>query len=95
MLWVAAYNTTFLFGYLVIEISLFSSGGNAVPPLLEVINKNGLAIFLAANLLTGLINVSIRTMYVGDRIAILVLAAYSSVLCSLSWVGRGLRWKIG
>lgn len=95
VLWVAAYNTTFLFGYLVIEISLFSSGGNAVPPLLEAINKNGLAVFLAANLLTGLINVAIRTMYVSDRLAIVVLVAYSSVLCSLAWVGRGLRWKIG
>jgi len=66
-----------------------------VPPLLEAINKNGLAVFLAANLLTGLINVSMRTMYVGDRIAIVVLVAYSAVLSSIAWVGRGLRWKIG
>ena len=94
-MWVAAYNTTFLFGYLLIEISLFPSGDNAVPPLMEAINKNGLAVFLAANLLTGLINVSIRTMYVGDRIAIVVLVAYSAALSSLAWVARGLRWKIG
>ena len=66
-----------------------------MPPLLEAINKNGLAVFLAANLLTGLINVSIRTMYVSDRMAIIVLVAYSSVLCSIAWVGRGLRWKVG
>jgi len=62
---------------------------------MEAINKNGLAVFLAANLLTGLINVSIRTMYVGDRIAIVVLVAYSAALSSLAWVARGLRWKIG
>jgi phosphatidylinositol glycan class W len=66
-----------------------------VPPLLEAVNKNGLAVFLAANLLTGLVNVSIRTMYVGDRMAIVVLVAYSSVLCLIAWAGRGLRWKIG
>jgi phosphatidylinositol glycan class W len=95
VLWVAAYNTTFLFGYLLIEIFLFSTSGFPVPPLLEAINKNGLAVFLVANLLTGLVNVSMRTMYVGDRTAVLVLVAYSSLVCSIAWLGRGLRWKIG
>ena len=94
MLWVAAYNTSFLFGYLVIEICLFPPGTSPVPPLLEAINANGLAVFLAANLLTGLVNISMRTMYVGDRTGMGVLVVYSSMLCAVAWLARGLRWKI-
>jgi phosphatidylinositol glycan class W len=94
ILWVAAYNTTFLFGYLVIEICLFSPTGSPVPPLLEAINANGLAVFLAANLLTGLVNVLMRTMYISDSVAMVVLVVYSSSLCSIAWLGRGFRWKL-
>jgi phosphatidylinositol glycan class W len=94
VLWLAAYNTTFLFGYLVLEISLFSSGGTPVPPLLEAINNNGLAVFLAGNVLTGLINLSMRTMYASDTSAMIVLIAYSSVLCTAAWLGRGVRLKL-
>lgn len=66
-----------------------------MPPLLEAINNNGLGVFLAANLLTGLVNVTMRTMYIGDYTAVFVLVAYSSILCSVAWLGRGFRWKLG
>jgi phosphatidylinositol glycan class W len=79
---------------LVLEITLFSSNGNPVPPLLEAINNNGLAIFLAGNVLTGLINLSMRTMYASDATAIIVLIAYSGAFCTVAWLGRGVRLKI-
>jgi phosphatidylinositol glycan class W len=94
VLWVAAYNTTFLFGYLVLEITLFSSGGVPVPSLLEAVNNNGLAVFLAGNVMTGLINLSMRTMYASDTAAVIILIAYSGALCGIAWLGRGVRLKI-
>lgn len=57
VLWTVGYNTTFLLGYLVLEIGLFGQNPDsdsiidAVPPLLEAINSNGLAIFLVVRIL--------------------------------------------
>jgi glucosaminylphosphatidylinositol acyltransferase len=49
VLWVIAYNTTFLLGYLLIQILFFGLNTphvEAVPYTLEAINRNGLALFL-------------------------------------------------
>lgn len=94
-----AYNTTFLLGYLIIEIAFFPvslspADTPAVPPLLDAINKNGLAVFLLANLGTGLVNVSMKTMYASDTVALGVLVAYSGGISALAWAGRGFRLKV-
>ena len=84
-------------GYLVVEIAFFPSStghGAAVPPLLDAINKNGLAFFLICNLATGLVNVSMSTMYTSDLTAVAVLVMYSAAVCALAWLGRGLRLAI-
>lgn len=53
MIWTAAYNTSFIAGYLVIEMAVFGSSGDenqsAVSPLLGALNKNGLVVFLAVS----------------------------------------------
>lgn len=96
VLWVSAYNTTFLFGYLAVELFFFSGQTeHAVPPLLEAINTNGLAVFLVANIFTGLINVSMQTMYADARTSQAVLVAYSMAVCALAWLGRSYRLKLG
>ena len=49
VLWVIAYNTTFLLGYLLIQMLFFGLNTphvDAVPYTLEAINRNGLALFL-------------------------------------------------
>ncbi|KAK0562949.1 Glucosaminyl phosphatidylinositol (GlcN-PI) nositol acylation protein [Tilletia horrida] len=46
------------------------------PLLLEILNRHSLAVFLVANILTGLINLSMKTMYAPDWAALLVLALY-------------------
>ncbi|GAA5827187.1 hypothetical protein JCM3770_003025 [Rhodotorula araucariae] len=65
------------------------------PALFEAVNKNGLAVFLLANLLTGLTNVSLRTLYASDATAVGVLAAYSAAVCAAAWTLRGKRVKLG
>ncbi|GAA5823039.1 hypothetical protein JCM10212_004226 [Sporobolomyces blumeae] len=140
VLWVVAFNTTFLFLYLVIDLvanrgssspsnskhhrpfppfdsatSSSSSPNPAIPSssstrigldssfvdeplgapaLFEAINKNGLVVFLVANVLTGLINVSIETMYSSDFVALVVLGSYLSVVLGIAWVLRDKRIKI-
>ncbi|CAE6337722.1 unnamed protein product [Rhizoctonia solani] len=109
VLWVVAFNTTFLVGYVLLEgiwgprsqpaasDRLRGSNSKGFTPsfklpggpdsirerngptdsgtsgLLEAINLNGLALFLVANIATGLVNMTIPTMYTPDGQAMLVL----------------------
>ncbi|WWC91613.1 uncharacterized protein L201_006559 [Kwoniella dendrophila CBS 6074] len=86
VLFISSYNTLFLLGYLLIEF-LFPQ--IPIPKLLESINQNGLLVFLIANLFTGLINISIESMYLNNVLAMLVLLAYSIAVCGLAWLWRG------
>lgn len=98
-LWVAAFNTVQLTSFYLIERFFFDGaketapGGNyafAVPRVLDVVNRNGLAVFLLANLLTGLVNVSVNTLEVGRMGAMTVLVGYLFVLVA---VALGLDYK--
>ncbi|KAF8873964.1 GWT1-domain-containing protein [Gymnopilus junonius] len=60
------------------------------PVLLEVMNRYGLVVFLLANVLTGLINLTMSTMYMSDGAAMLVLSVYSLICCAVPWVWS--RW---
>ncbi|KAH8986440.1 GWT1-domain-containing protein [Lactarius hatsudake] len=142
IMWVAAYNTTFLLCYMLLDLAFFPtplakstyspvSGLKVVrrpndddddddrdraappyratttsssssppspmpaPPLLEAINRNSLAVFLLANVATGAVNLSMRTMYASDGWAMGVLAAYAFGVCVFAWAVRGRRvWKL-
>ncbi|GJE93137.1 GWT1-domain-containing protein [Phanerochaete sordida] len=124
IIWVAAFNTTFLLGYLLLDLVFFPSplsksvysptsklkvqpdtvllgrdrtdGRTALgaPALLEAINRNGLVFFLLANVMTGLVNLVIPTMYIADAGALAILAGYSAIVCGTAWAARGKRlWR--
>lgn len=77
ILWVVSYNSLMLLGYNLVEVFC----GPLYSAIFEAVNKNGLAIFLVANLTTGLVNMSINTLEMSDNYAYFTLAAYA-----LSWV---------
>jgi len=152
--WVAAYNTTFLLSYLLLDLAIsptplakstyslvsrlkvvcWSSNGNGAdsatvatslsssvptyrayasgpkettttttpvsrpvpaPALLGAINRNSLAVFLLANVATGVVNLSMETMYASDGRAMGVLCVYAFGVCAVAWAVRGQRvWKL-
>jgi len=53
VIWTAAFNTTFLAGYLFVELLVFGAENKrqrkVVPPLMAAFNKNGLDLFLAVS----------------------------------------------
>jgi len=63
-----------------------TSTPKSAPTLLEAINKNGLVIFLLANVATGLVNLSIQTMYTPKAKAMLILIGYSFGTCMFAWI---------
>lgn len=78
VMWVVSYNAAFLLGFDLVEqlVGPFHSS------ILDAINNNGLAIFLVANLSTGLVNMTINTLEVGKGLSYVILIFYS-----LSWTG--------
>ncbi|KAI5793244.1 GWT1-domain-containing protein [Geopyxis carbonaria] len=93
VLWIAAFNTSQLVAFYLVEKFFFSTSDTlkegeaykfAVPPVLEAFNRNGLATFLIANLLTGLVNVSLKTLEMGRETAMGVLGAYMLVIAGVA-----------
>jgi glucosaminylphosphatidylinositol acyltransferase len=78
--WTLAHNTTLLF---LLDLSCYK---NEVPPILDAMNRSGLIIFVVANLLTGLVNLSINTLLVNDQTAILIIFLYLCTVGTLSLI---------
>lgn len=108
VIWVSAYNCTYLFVYHAIErfvwgpvetsvlaededidvnsdISAIEST-ETVPITLQAVNANSLVLFVAANLLTGLINLSYNTLDSDPWATIAVLSGYVLVLSGLTLI---------
>lgn len=93
ILWVSAFNCAQIVLFCAVETLLFpglySTGDqrtekqrckHATSQILGAFNRNGLAIFLLANLLTGLVNLSTDTLHAGQWMAIATLFIYSTIL---------------
>ena len=105
VLWVATFNTTQILLFALVETFLFPSVHRATKSspqhsaiefatsqVLTDFNAGGLLLFLAANLGTGAINLSIKTLEVSNGLAVGVLTVH---MAFLAWVAQRLRgWKI-
>ncbi|KAI9868214.1 MAG: Glucosaminyl phosphatidylinositol (GlcN-PI) nositol acylation protein [Trichoglossum hirsutum] len=97
-LWVTAFNTTQLSLFCLIESYFFplpptskaspttesQHYNTAVSKVLHAFNRNGLPIFLLANLLTGLVNLTLRTLDYTPLQAIGVLGGYTALLAAVA-----------
>lgn len=90
VLWVAAFNSAAVLVFCIIDTIFFPAFYNATDakserqaylaatsPVVRAYNRNGLASFLIANLLTGLVNMTINTLEVTPLITVSILIAYS------------------
>lgn len=93
VLWVSAFNCAQLALFCAVETvafpGLYSPSdqksenqrcAHATSQVLAAFNKNGLAIFLLANLLTGLVNLSTDTLHASQGKAMATLFAYATIL---------------
>ena len=97
VVWVAAFNCTQLLAFYLVEVLAFpnllscrdkSTERNecekATSRVLKAFNRNGLAIFLLANLLTGLVNLTLDTLTVGQLESMAVLGGYCLTLTAVA-----------
>ena len=53
---------------------------------LSILSKHQLVVFMFANFVTGLINMSIRTLYISDILSFIIIYCYISVVVAFSWL---------
>ncbi|KAF2857507.1 hypothetical protein K470DRAFT_260763 [Piedraia hortae CBS 480.64] len=88
--WTCSFNTAMLLLFCAIERVMFPNiykgtsekkkCNEATSRAMHVFNRNGLVLFLLANLMTGGINIAIPTWYTGDTAAMAILTTYMAVL---------------
>jgi len=99
VVWVAAFNCVQITLFCIVETLLFPAVHKATHSaserkeveratswVLKAFNRNGLAIFLVANLLTGLINLTLDTLTMGQAKSMGILLTYAGVITSLALV---------
>ncbi|ORZ06220.1 GWT1-domain-containing protein [Absidia repens] len=83
-MWVVAFNLTLLTALMCVEQQISESP--QAPALLTSINANGLATFLVANVMTGVVNLSMQTLYASTISSMLVLAGYMVAVTLFPWI---------
>lgn len=94
VVWVCAFNTAQLLLFYLVERIVFPNlykaktkvvekqrVKEATSTVMKAFNRNGLALFLLANLLTGGVNMSVETLRMGDVQAMTILVGYMVVIC--------------
>jgi phosphatidylinositol glycan class W len=97
VLWVVAFNNAQILLFCLIETVLFPAvhqspdrgteaerSSFATSRVLAAFNKNGLPVFLIANLLTGAVNLSIHTLKVSNGQAMAILLAYGAAVTGIA-----------
>lgn len=97
VLWVTAFNCVQLLAFCVVDTLFFPGFYNATDargekeaydfatsPVLRAVNRNGLPLFLLANLLTGLVNLTVPTLDVGPAVTMVILVGYSAFLTTVA-----------
>ena len=97
VLWVSAFNCVQITIFCLVETLFFPSVykaadraserrecEKATSRVLKAFNTNGLAIFLLANLLTGLVNLTLDTLSMSQPGAMAVLVGYASLLTTIA-----------
>jgi phosphatidylinositol glycan class W len=97
ILWVVASNSALLLAFALVDALLFpafyraqdakaerEAYDAATSRVLRAYNRNGLGVFLLANLLTGLVNMTVRTLDVGRIATMGILAGYMAVVTGVA-----------
>ena len=97
VLWVSAFNCAQITVFCLVETVFFPGVYMAADRtsermeceiatsrVLKAFNRNGLAIFLLANLLTGLVNLTLDTLSMSQTMAMVVLVGYATLLTAVA-----------
>lgn len=97
MLWVVAFNSALVLAFCLVDTVFFpafyraqdaraekEAHDMATSRVLRAYNRNGLPVFLLANLLTGLVNMTVPTLDVGKITTVGILVGYMMILTAVA-----------
>ena len=99
ILWIVAFNSLQILAFCLVETIFFPQAyrntdisphaeseiyKRSTSSVLEAYNRNGLAIFLAANLLTGIVNLTVPTLHATNTQAMGILMVYAATVTGLA-----------
>ncbi|KAI5467406.1 GWT1-domain-containing protein [Mariannaea sp. PMI_226] len=97
VLWVVAFNVWQLFAFCLVDTVFFpafynaadaktekEAYGKATSRIMRAYNRNGLAVFLIANMLTGLVNLTFRTLEATPVTTIAILVGYMVTITAVA-----------
>lgn len=77
------------------NIQMKTKINRTVPVILESVNFNGLSFFLLANLLTGVINLSMHTLLIRNELhSLIIITCYIFICCSFTSLLYAKQWRI-
>ncbi len=109
VLWVVAFNNAQLLSFALVEevgnnlgqtatnddsAAAAASGVGSTSRILSAFNDNGLVIFLLANLLTGVVNLTTNTLDTPPLAAMAILLAYAAALTAFALGLNKAGWRI-
>ena len=99
VLWVVSTNSALMLAFCLVDTLFFPAFYNATDSktekeahdmatskVLRAYNRNGLPIFLLANLLTGLVNMTVPTLDASPVVAMGILVGYTAVVTTVAVV---------
>lgn len=87
VLWLLALNAQTVAAFLAADLAL----PGPTPFVFSSVNAAMLPVFLAGNLLTGLVNMAVNTLAASDAVARAIVATYTALLCAGA-VAAAQRW---
>lgn len=88
ILWALAHNMTILSLIEYVTTSFTLANDNkppTIPCILNAVNRNGLAVFLVSNILTGLVNLTVDTLHASNGKAMGILSMYLAAVCGIAF----------
>lgn len=93
VIWVNAFNNAQILLFCLIETAYFPEAYRSQDSeittryssrIMQAFNRNGLAVFLVANLMTGLVNLTLKTLDMASLEAMAVLTVYAAVVTGVA-----------
>lgn len=77
--WIIGLSSFCLWSLMIVDFFVAGRRNSYSLEMIEAINYNGLGFFLVANIMTGVINMSMKTLYVSTTRAVYILVGYTGI----------------
>jgi hypothetical protein len=92
VLWMMTLSVFYMGVLVIVETTLVTLfiikniGARVTPMIFDAVNYNGLLFFLLANIFTGIVNMTYKTLYIPTLMSLVILFLYMLSICSIMFI---------